>query len=151
MDMEEWTENGLGIRINYTDPLMVGKGNDQIMTTLKNPDLFVSAGSGMSVPKGKATSVKFSPPQVPKGVSEDRLLKDATNTNNAMLGMIIIQLLGQLFLKGGLNDLWSMFFTLQIVCFLKYYTIPVPSNTEIYRDQFAKLIEFDLFNPITAA
>jgi len=68
-----------------------------------------------------------------------------------MLGMIIIQLLGQLFLRGGLNDLWSMFFTLQIVCFLKFYTIPVPSNTEIYRDQFAKLVEFDIFNPVTAA
>jgi hypothetical protein len=97
LDMEKWDESGLGIRINYTDPLQVGKGNDQIMTTLKNPDLFVSAASGKPVPQKSATSVKFSPPQVPKGVSEDRLLKDATNTNNAMLGMIIIQLLGQLF------------------------------------------------------
>jgi len=26
--MEDWNENGLGIKINYTDPLMVGKGND---------------------------------------------------------------------------------------------------------------------------
>jgi hypothetical protein len=92
LDMEKWDESGLGIRINYTDPLQVGKGNDQIMTTLKNPDLFVSAASGKPVPQKSATSVKFSPPQVPKGVSEDRLLKDATNTNNAMLGMIIIQL-----------------------------------------------------------
>jgi hypothetical protein len=62
LDMEEWNENGLGIKINYTDPLMVGKGNDQIMTTLKNPDLFVSAATGKAVPKDKATSVKFSPP-----------------------------------------------------------------------------------------
>jgi len=64
-----------------------------------------------------------------------------------MLGMIIIQLVGQLFLGGGLNDLWSMFFTLQLVCFLKYYAIPIPSNIDIYRDEFVKLVSFNVFNP----
>jgi hypothetical protein len=28
LDMEKWDANGIKIRINYTDPLMVGKGND---------------------------------------------------------------------------------------------------------------------------
>lgn len=62
LEMEDWNENGIGIKVNYDDPLMVGKGNDQIMTTLKNPDLFMSADSGESLPKADATSVKFSPP-----------------------------------------------------------------------------------------
>jgi len=26
--MEEWSEEGLGIKISYKDPLQVGKGND---------------------------------------------------------------------------------------------------------------------------
>ena len=59
--MESWDENGLGIKINYTDPLQIGKGNDQVMTTLKNPGLLISKSSGNSVPKDKATTVKFSP------------------------------------------------------------------------------------------
>ena len=50
------------------------------MTTLKNPDMFISKASGNSVPKDKATSVKFSPPQVPKGVSEKKLNNDAKET-----------------------------------------------------------------------
>ena len=61
LDLESWDENGLGIKINYTDPLMVGKGNDQVMTTLKNPDLFVSQASGKALPKEDATTIKFSP------------------------------------------------------------------------------------------
>lgn len=62
LSMQEWTPTGLGIQINYTDPLMIGKGDDQVMTTLRNPDMFISKASGKSVPKDKATSVEFSPP-----------------------------------------------------------------------------------------
>jgi hypothetical protein len=110
--MKEWTPNGLGIQINYTDPLMIGKGDDQVLTTLKNPAMFVSKASGKSVPKDKATSVKFSPPQVPKGVSEKALIKDATEANNAMIALIFVQLAAQILLKSSMNDLWGMFFTL---------------------------------------
>lgn len=147
MDLENWDENGIDIKINYTDPLMVGKGNDQVMTTLKNPDLFVSASSGEALPKDAATSIKFSPTQVPKDVSENKLNADAKQTNNAMIALIILQIVAQLALKGGMDDLWSMFFTLQIVCYLKFYGVIVPTNVNIYRDQFVKLVEFNMFNP----
>jgi hypothetical protein len=46
-----------------------------------------------------------------------------------------------------MDDLWSMFFTLQIVCYLKFYGVIVPTNVNIYRDQFVKLVEFNMFNP----
>ena len=36
---------------------------------------------------------------------------------------------------------------MQIVCYLKIYDIPIPSNTEIYIGEFTKIIEFDLLNP----
>lgn len=147
LDMEKWDENGIGIKVNYTDPLMVGKGNDQVMTTLKNPDLFVSASSGEALPKEDATTIKFSPTQVPKDVSEDKLNADAKQTNNAMLALIILQIVAQLSLKGGMDDLWSMFFTLQIVCYLKFYGVIVPTNVTVYRDQFVNLVEFNVLNP----
>jgi len=147
LDLEKWDENGIGIKVNYTDPLMVGKGNDQVMTTLKNPDLFVSASSGEALPKDAATTIKFSPTQVPKDVSEDKLNADAKQTNNAMLALIILQIVAQLSLKGGMDDLWSMFFTLQIVCYLKFYGVIVPTNVTVYRDQFVNLVEFNVLNP----
>jgi len=126
---------------------MVGKGNDQVMTTLKNPDLFVSASSGEALPSDAATSIKFSPTQVPKDVSEDKLNADAKQTNNAMVALIILQVVAQIALEGAMDDLWSMFFTLQIVCYLKFYGVIVPTNVNIYRDQFVKLIEFNMLNP----
>jgi hypothetical protein len=46
-----------------------------------------------------------------------------------------------------MTDLWSMFFTLQIVCYLKFYGVIVPTNVHVYRDQFVKLVEFNMFNP----
>jgi len=147
LDMEKWDENGIGIKVNYTDPLMVGKGNDQVMTTLKNPGLFISASSGEALPKEDATTIKFSPTQVPKDVSEDKLNADAKQTNNAMLALIILQIVAQISLKGGMDDLWSMFFTLQIVCYLKFYGVIVPTNVTVYRDQFVNLVEFNVFNP----
>lgn len=40
-----------------------------------------------------------------------------------------------------------MFFTLQIVCYLKIYDVPIPGNADIYIVEFTKLIEFDVLNP----
>jgi len=149
LEMDSWNDDGVAIKINYKDPLMVGKGNDQVMTTLKNPDLFISASSGEALPKDKATTVKFSPTQVPKDVSETKLNADAKQTNNAMVALIILQIVAQLALKGGLTELWSLFFTLQIVCYLNHYGVVVPTNVHVYRDQFVKLVEFSMLSPQT--
>jgi hypothetical protein len=56
--MTKWDPTNLGMKINFDDPLMVGKGNDQVMTALKDPSLFVSKASGSPITKEKATSVK---------------------------------------------------------------------------------------------
>lgn len=53
----------------------------------------------------------------------------------------------QLVLKGSLDRLWNFFFTMQIICYLVIYDVQMPANTEIYMQQFTKLIEFDLVNP----
>ena len=58
LDMTNWDTKGLSMKINFDDPLQVGKGNDQVMTSLKDPGLFVSAESDSSISKEKATSVK---------------------------------------------------------------------------------------------
>ena len=37
-----------------------------------------------------------------------------------------------------------MFYTLQIVCYLSEYHVVIPANSQIFREQFTSLIEFDL-------
>ena len=73
LEMSEWMDKHLGIKVYFADPLQVGKGNDQIMTTLKETTMFISKASGKPISKEKSTSVKEATTQVPKGVKEEDL------------------------------------------------------------------------------
>ena len=42
-----------------------------------------------------------------------------------------------------------MYLTLQMMCYLKIYSVAFPANFDIYLVQFTKLIEFDILNPET--
>jgi len=37
LDIDDWTEKNLGIAIVFNDPLNAGRGNDNVMTSLRNP------------------------------------------------------------------------------------------------------------------
>lgn len=50
---------------------MVGKGNDNVATSLKNTALFAPASGAKPLSKAEASTVAQAPPQVPKGVDED--------------------------------------------------------------------------------
>lgn len=60
-----------------------------------------------------------------------------------------MQIICQLILKSHLNDFWLMYLTLQMMCYLKIYSVAFPANFDIYLVQFTKLIEFDILNPET--
>ena len=42
LDMGDWTENDLGLAVVFDDPLHAGKGSDNVMTTLRNPHMFIA-------------------------------------------------------------------------------------------------------------
>ena len=46
-----------------------------------------------------------------------------------------------------MDDLWELYFTLQIACYLSFYKIMFPANAQIYIIEFTKLIEFSILNP----
>ena len=52
-----------------------------------------------------------------------------------------------MFLKGALNDLWGLFFTLQVLCYLIIYDTIIPSSAEMYLTEITKIIEFDIISP----
>jgi len=60
--------------------------------------------------------------------------------------MFFIQLGFQFWLKGALSNLWVLFYSLQIVCYLSIYSIKMPANAEIYIIEITKIIEFEFFN-----
>ena len=73
LEMNEWDPKGLGLHIVYKEPLQIGKGGDSIMSSIKNPAMFVSEETGLSLPADKATSAKIAPTQMATGVSEATL------------------------------------------------------------------------------
>ena len=61
--------------------------------------------------------------------------------------MMIFQIILSIFLKGALNDLWGLFFTLQVLCYLTVYDTTIPSSAEMYLKEITKIIEFDILSP----
>ena len=64
-----------------------------------------------------------------------------------MAAFVIIQLVLQIFLKGLVEDLWGLYFTIQLCAYLTLYGVNMPSVTEMYVDQFRALVDFDIFEP----
>ena len=82
-------------------------------------------------------------------MDEDKLLSQAKQAANTFTALFFIQLFLQICLKGTLNDLWNLFFTLQILCYLRIYDISMPAITEIYVSEITKMIEFEILKPDT--
>ena len=95
----------------------------------------------------KTTMVQPVPRQLPKGVDADAVEASADSAGNAVKGIMIIQLVAQVFLKGALDNLWSLLFTLQMCCFLVIYKIPIPSNGMMYIKNYTSLIRFEVLKP----
>ena len=74
--------------------------------------LFESNVTGEYLETDKIKMIKAFPKQLPKGVVEEELVSDASTASSAMTGMLIVQLIAQIFLKGGMDDLWSLYFSL---------------------------------------
>ena len=122
--------------------------SDSMVCKIKNPKMFVpQAEGGQPLDPKLATVVSDVPAQVPKGVNATELDNQAAQAGNAMQTLAIVQLVSAVFMKGAMNDLMGLFFTLQIICYMKLYDTPLPSNTDVYISEFTKLIEFQALNP----
>ena len=58
LDMGDWTEKKLGLAIVFADPLDAGKGHDNVMTTLRNPNMFIAKNTGTAITQENSISVK---------------------------------------------------------------------------------------------
>ena len=90
---------------------------------------------------------KSIPQQALPGIDVVSLKSSSQNAGNTVTALVVVQLLSQLCLKGSLDDLWTLFFTMQIMCYLRIYDVVFPTNANLYLIEFTKIIEFDILNP----
>ena len=111
----KWTPRKFHLFINFTDPLQISRGLNRDLVTLKvkNPRWFRSAASDEPIDLGVVGSlVKTLPRQLPKGISEKVLVREAKTVSDSLESLMIIQLVLQVALKGSINDIWGLFLIL---------------------------------------
>lgn len=61
--MKDWTEDRVVIAINFTDPLLISRGQnrDNIEIILKNPNLFLSKDYGLPIESDGLKIIKSIP------------------------------------------------------------------------------------------
>jgi len=131
LEMKDWTEDGMQIHMNHADPLAVSSGSngDGVQISLKNTNLFVSQATGMPLSKEKAALPSSEVPrQLPKGISEDSIAIQAKVAFIGMTSVFIIQFGLMHYLKGSIQTLMTLYFTLQLICYLELFGIAIPSN-----------------------
>ena len=111
LQLTNWDSRNIEVKINFVDPLAVEAGG-AVSFELKDPSLFISEASGLSVPASKAKVTKSMPKQLPLGVSQDDLESAATNIKRTMLIVVIVQLVAQNLMGGVIKYIMSMFLIL---------------------------------------
>jgi len=148
IEIEKWDSSGLKIAMTFGDPMAVSTGSDldRVMMQL-NPALFVNADTGEQLPEENRVMIQEMPKQTPHGVDPDNIAALAKTTSIIVLAILIIQLIYDIYTKNSYDDLFTLFFTMQIACYLKIYSTPFPVSAEIFMDEFTKVIEFELMDP----
>ena len=104
----------MGVRINFTNPLLISKGgnSDAMVSIIKNKALFVSKESGEQISGEHSTFANPIPRQVPHGTNLKEVEHQASFSKKTLQTLMFVQFALQIILKGNLNDLWGLFFTL---------------------------------------
>lgn len=87
------------------------------------------------------------PRQLNEDVDEEALAESAASTSANLGFMLIVQLVLQPILKGGLDSLWSMFYTLQMMKVIPLFNIYIPATLEMYLNEIRGLLDFDKMSP----
>ena len=114
LELTNWTEEAMELLVNFTNPLIISKGirPDQVFCKIKHTNMFLAKNSNEKLMSDRVYIQKMIPTQLPKGVSEDEIIGQAKTAQGGILASVIVQLLLQIVLKGSLDRLWNLFFTM---------------------------------------
>ena len=66
---------------------------------------------------------------------------------SALIGVVIVQIVASIFLKGGIGELMSLFYTLQIIVSLTYFDNSLPANIDEFTQKVREIVQFDFLTP----
>lgn len=121
--------------MNFTDPLAISQGTintDKVMVSLKNPNLFVSKKTGKAISRANALAINDVPRQVASWVNLEALERQARASSVVFKALLVILLIVHSKLLSSNESMWTLFYFMQIVCYLKIYDTPFPANVEVY-------------------
>ena len=52
----------------------------------------------------------------------------------------------QVMFDGVLYEFWTLFYTLQLLCYITFYNVAMPAIAELFIQNLTKIIEFDFIN-----
>ena len=135
--------------VNFTDPYLVSRGiePDILEMQISKRSYFKSNNTGKLLDPSSTILRNPLPMQLPPGVFADVILDQASRSFTSITYMFIFALVAQLYLKGNLDSLWSLYFTLQYICYLKWFSVPFPANVQIFNDELIHLVEFSFLSP----
>ena len=139
------------LNFNFDEPLLISQRDlDVIECKVINPFLFVSEESGGYLTDDAKVMSQSIPKQMPTGLTEEKLQKAYDVVDKVAKSVMVIQLVSQIFLKGSLESILSLYYSLQLICYVynifllkQFYS----SNLEIFILQLTKLIEFRSLQP----
>lgn len=124
-----------------------GDNRDFAEITVKRPQLFISEETGEMIDTSSLVFYQTLPRQLPTGVEEKGMKDEAGQIGKGMESMAYVQIGLQFVIKGIMADLMTTFYCLQLCCFFTIYKVKIPGNSEIYIDEFRKLINMDAAKP----
>ena len=151
--IKEWEPRYMVLQCNFTDPTVVSYGYefDVARINVRNRFLFTSAESGQTLKEEYASDINDFPRQVLPGIDSFALQAETQKAGFAVVAVAIVIMLCHLCLGGSLNDAWTLYYTMQMMCYLEIYDVSLPANAHLYLAEFTKIIEldfvFDLLGP----
>ena len=151
--MIKYTPRGMTLKFDFKNPQDISRGRfkDRVALQVMNENYFVVFDT-----KNKKThkiqkrflSNKVSLyKQLIKGQNEQTIQLNAEQASNSIIGLVMIQLFLSTFVNYSIEDLWRLFYMLQLVAFLSVYDTAAPSNVELYVAQFRVTLRFELLKP----
>lgn len=94
LEIMAWDEYGMELFINFTNPLLISQGieKDQVICKVLNKNLFMSYDGREVLRSDRIYIQEKLPRQLPVGVSEEKLLSEASTASNGMKAIFIIQI-----------------------------------------------------------
>lgn len=67
------------------------------------------------------------------------------------LTSVIMMIIGWFLFGGSIQDMWVMYFAMQIICYLEIYDVEFPPNAAEFIRKFLTILEWDIFDPLRYA